>query len=61
MNSINTSDKQNLRKGFVKKELLLEDEEIKFVFSVEINKSLEDQSIDIKPNELKDTKKRLIN
>ena len=42
-NSINTSDKQNLRKGFVKKELLLEDEEIKFVFAVEENKNIEDQ------------------
>ncbi len=33
---------------WVVKELVLEDQEIKFVFSVEINKSLEDQSIDRK-------------
>ena len=48
-NLIKNSDKQiSRKKGFVSKELELNDEEIKFVFEVEIDKSIDDQKKDTK-------------
>ena len=48
-NLIKNSDKQiSRKKDFVSKELELNDEEIKFVFEVEIDKSIEDQKKDAK-------------
>ena len=43
-NLIKNSDKQiSRKKGFVSKEIELNDEEIKFVFEVEIDKTIDDQ------------------
>lgn len=48
-NLIKNSDKQiSRKKGFVSKELEINDEEIKFVFEVEIDKSIDDQKKDAK-------------
>ena len=48
-NLIKNSDKQiSRKKGFVSKEIELNDEEIKFVFEVEIDKTIDDQKKDVK-------------
>lgn len=48
-NSIKNSDiKISRNKGFVSKELVIDDEEIKFVFEVDVDKKIEDQKKEIK-------------